>query len=446
MGVHIIASYTNNGVGRNRSRSRSRSRDDGSGYRGSGRGKYDSRYDNSRGRGGYVPRGGFSSRGGYNSSGPGFTKSKGLCFDFAKGTCTRGESCRFSHDETALAAATTTGYADGPGGGPAPCYDYPKGKCTRGDTCRFAHVDVDLKKTPQTPSMSRETSDIASTPMHASSTHVPLGVCFEFARNRCTRGDTCRYLHEIPSASSRDRESSAPSSWDARDRGRDRDRDRDYAGSGNTPRDSIGNTASRVGDRLNDRPYSSYSSSGDGFSKKPYTANSTGNSYSRDRDSGGRGRSTVPSWVGNKSGDRNSGANTPEMTRSSYDGRGGGYYDEGSERGRERSNYHDDYRSSSNNNAYPGAGAFSESNYPSKPREESSSHVPPAPAAAPTSSKTVPAPWVPVIEKETGDTYYWNRKTGETTWDLPTASATSSDSPARRDNEASSSSRYPGKF
>jgi hypothetical protein len=49
-----------------------------------------------------------------------------VCGDFLKGRCTRGETCRFSHDK---------------GQGP-PCRDFLKGLCTRGDQCRYSHYDA----------------------------------------------------------------------------------------------------------------------------------------------------------------------------------------------------------------------------------------------------------------------------------------------------------------
>ena len=52
-------------------------------------------------------------------------KSNGLCSYWAKGKCTFGEFCRFSHHE------------------PPTCYF---GKfCNRGQTCRFSHVDANDK-------------------------------------------------------------------------------------------------------------------------------------------------------------------------------------------------------------------------------------------------------------------------------------------------------------
>ena len=44
----------------------------------------------------------------------------------------------------------------------------------------------------------------------------------------------------------------------------------------------------------------------------------------------------------------------------------------------------------------------------------------PAPAPAVSSTPTLPPGWQAVPDKSSGDNYYWNKTTGETTWDFPT--------------------------
>ena len=59
--------------------------------------------------------------------------SRGVCYDWQKGICVRGASCRFAHEENGNGAPQ-----------PRPrgvCYDWQKGICTRGDSCRFAHSE-----------------------------------------------------------------------------------------------------------------------------------------------------------------------------------------------------------------------------------------------------------------------------------------------------------------
>eukprot|EP00242_Pyramimonas_sp_CCMP2087_P016734 CAMPEP_0198210220 /NCGR_PEP_ID=MMETSP1445-20131203/19968_1 /TAXON_ID=36898 /ORGANISM="Pyramimonas sp., Strain CCMP2087" /LENGTH=155 /DNA_ID=CAMNT_0043884227 /DNA_START=99 /DNA_END=562 /DNA_ORIENTATION=- len=75
-------------------------------------------------------------RGGGDREG-GFERSAGVCGDFQRGTCTRGDGCRFSHDPEA-AAAESAGRAAMPRSD-QPCYQFTQGTCTRGDACRFSH-------------------------------------------------------------------------------------------------------------------------------------------------------------------------------------------------------------------------------------------------------------------------------------------------------------------
>lgn len=64
-----------------------------------------------------------------------------VCFDWSRGSCARGESCRFSHEGAAGANPQAGG---GRVGSPhraaaGVCFDYAKGTCKRGDMCRFSH-------------------------------------------------------------------------------------------------------------------------------------------------------------------------------------------------------------------------------------------------------------------------------------------------------------------
>eukprot|EP01087_Luapelamoeba_hula_P016420 TRINITY_DN5051_c0_g1_i1.p1 TRINITY_DN5051_c0_g1~~TRINITY_DN5051_c0_g1_i1.p1 ORF type:complete len:594 (-),score=64.42 TRINITY_DN5051_c0_g1_i1:11-1792(-) len=49
-----------------------------------------------------------------------------LCRDFKKGTCTRGDSCRYSHDTDSTSLAEV-------------CRDFLHGVCDRGDQCKYLH-------------------------------------------------------------------------------------------------------------------------------------------------------------------------------------------------------------------------------------------------------------------------------------------------------------------
>lgn len=73
---------------------------------------------------------------------------KERCGDFIRGVCTRGDGCRYSHDEPSKPI----------------CRDFLKGHCTRGDGCKFSHEEE------------------------------PAEECRDYKQGRCTR-DACRFAH-----------------------------------------------------------------------------------------------------------------------------------------------------------------------------------------------------------------------------------------------------------
>ena len=91
-----------------------------------------------------------------NFGGGGGGGGAGVCYAFQKGDCTRGSSCRFSH-EGGGGGGQSGGrggdrdrghndrggdrYEERPrgGGGGGVCYSFQKGECTRGSSCRFSH-------------------------------------------------------------------------------------------------------------------------------------------------------------------------------------------------------------------------------------------------------------------------------------------------------------------
>jgi len=85
-----------------------------------------------------------------------------ICYAFQRGECDRGDSCRFSHDANASTPQKSS----------APCYAFQKGECTRGDACRFSH------------------DPNAEAPQRSSAP------CYAFQRGECDRGDACRFSHE----------------------------------------------------------------------------------------------------------------------------------------------------------------------------------------------------------------------------------------------------------
>lgn len=84
-----------------------------------------------------------SLRGGLARSGSftGSVERSDACFDWGRGSCARGESCRFAHDGPAggnpLAGNGRIGGGNRASAGV--CFDHAKGTCKRGDLCRFSH-------------------------------------------------------------------------------------------------------------------------------------------------------------------------------------------------------------------------------------------------------------------------------------------------------------------
>lgn len=130
------------------------------------------------------------------------SQEKGICFDFLKGVCARGALCRFSHDlrnvhasasrllsfdgrsdPSSVASQSMVTRATGANARVhAPiCYDFVKGQCTRGTQCRYSHDYLSILLGPR---------PVGKNP------HV---MCVDFARGRCARGANCRYSHGGPS-------------------------------------------------------------------------------------------------------------------------------------------------------------------------------------------------------------------------------------------------------
>src|SRR5690349_9608490 len=54
-----------------------------------------------------------------------------ICFDFTKGTCTRGASCKYSHDIALIVSVNSQERGI--------CFDFLRNQCNRGLLCRFSH-------------------------------------------------------------------------------------------------------------------------------------------------------------------------------------------------------------------------------------------------------------------------------------------------------------------
>jgi hypothetical protein len=63
-----------------------------------------------------------------------------ICFDFTKNQCSRGASCKFSHDLDLIIQVNSQEKGI--------CFDFLKGTCARGPLCRFSHDLRNLQNIP----------------------------------------------------------------------------------------------------------------------------------------------------------------------------------------------------------------------------------------------------------------------------------------------------------
>ncbi|CAI7883921.1 unnamed protein product [Closterium sp. NIES-54] len=135
-----------------------------------------------------------------------------VCFELSgKGVCSRGDACRFMHTLE--------------DGSPLPrnlCFEhFSKGSCSRGTDCRFRHSLADGEvgggggegqgggDNAAAGSLAAAVATAAAVaaaagvgPSSGGPSELPKGVCFDFVRRgSCTRGDTCRFAHSLPSTS-----------------------------------------------------------------------------------------------------------------------------------------------------------------------------------------------------------------------------------------------------
>ncbi|CAI5508334.1 unnamed protein product [Closterium sp. Naga37s-1] len=135
-----------------------------------------------------------------------------VCFELSgKGVCSRGDACRFMHTLE--------------DGSPLPrnlCFEhFSKGTCSRGTDCRFRHSLAggeagggagegqggggNAAAGSVAAAVATAAAVAAAAGVGGSSggaTDLPKGVCFDLVRQgSCTRGDTCRFAHSLPSTS-----------------------------------------------------------------------------------------------------------------------------------------------------------------------------------------------------------------------------------------------------
>ena len=111
-------------------------------------------------------------------------RSDNMCHDFQKGKCNRGSGCRFQHggapspQQQQQQRQRGGGGGDGGAGGTLqsdrPCFDFQKGSCTRGAACKFSHDAAGAGKGRQ------------------GTSNVP---CRDFKKGDCKHGAKCKFSH-----------------------------------------------------------------------------------------------------------------------------------------------------------------------------------------------------------------------------------------------------------
>ncbi|GFH23869.1 uncharacterized protein HaLaN_21560, partial [Haematococcus lacustris] len=116
------------------------------------------------------------------------------CFDFTKGQCLRGDTCRYSHDLSTIVTFNSKEKGI--------CFDYLRNQCHRGLLCRFSHdlshIAQQCQGVCQRGDECRYSHDlrlIASTARGGTQSQKSGELCYDYLRGRCTRGNNCKYSH-----------------------------------------------------------------------------------------------------------------------------------------------------------------------------------------------------------------------------------------------------------
>lgn len=129
------------------------------------------------------------------------SQEKGICFDFLKGACKRGVLCRFSHDLNNLKPMLdrreqeegnhgVIGGKHGPSKKKSICYDFVKNNCDKGDSCRYSHDYTALYN--QVHKRKTQSSEQTNPNVPASQDAT---VCIDYLRGHCSRGMMCTMTH-----------------------------------------------------------------------------------------------------------------------------------------------------------------------------------------------------------------------------------------------------------
>ena len=133
---------------------------------------------------------------------PNIMGTKGLCFQFKKGICRRGSGCRWSHDPALLQAEQTQNPGrQQPTKGPFTVTDHKASTDAPGAPASYPsgyppQPPASLLGPPPTlPPRQGRSGPSMSLEDRLAAVGIPSGCCIDFAKDRCTRGLTCKYTH-----------------------------------------------------------------------------------------------------------------------------------------------------------------------------------------------------------------------------------------------------------
>lgn len=109
-----------------------------------------------------------------------------ICFDFTKGQCRRGSGCKFSHDVGYIIRVNSQEKGI--------CFDFLKGACRRGVLCRFSHDLNNLKPMLDRKEQEEGKQRVIGGKHGSGKKKTPI--CYDFVKNNCAKGDSCRYSHD----------------------------------------------------------------------------------------------------------------------------------------------------------------------------------------------------------------------------------------------------------
>ncbi|ETV76434.1 hypothetical protein H257_09460 [Aphanomyces astaci] len=133
-----------------------------------------------------------------------------ICQSFQKGTCKRGNQCKYRHEAASATTATSQSrHVDEPST-PANATDENlvcqrfllKGKCKRGDMCKYVHKGGetasgrDDEEAVAPPPQRRARDPEVARDDHDEASSVPI--CQSFQKGTCKRGNKCKFRHVAP--------------------------------------------------------------------------------------------------------------------------------------------------------------------------------------------------------------------------------------------------------